>query len=170
MKLNLKKEIPKSPAEIILAAILVLYILGEFKTPHAIVHFVSTPVGVFIVVATIALMIQHGNTLLTVLYLISIYELYRRCAKHHSKKSNPSHKHPSHKDHTVNLSRPVKIRGTEEKLPKDKRNPKLNAYKQFPSTLEEQVVKKMAPWVMHKSTTPPSYLPVMEGTLEGSTL
>ena len=166
MKLDLKKEIPKSPAELILAAILVLYILGEFKTPHAIVHFVSTPIGVFIVVASIALIIKHGNTLLTVLYLISIYELYRRCAKDHSKKFGASHKHKKNSMMPPHF----KIRGTEHKLPKDKRNPKLNAVNQFPKTLEEQVVKKMAPWVMHKSTTPPSYMPVMEGSLEGSTL
>jgi hypothetical protein len=41
---------------------------------------------------------------------------------------------------------------------------------QFPVTLEENVVKNMAPWVMKKSTTEPSYVPVMDSDLEGSSL
>ena len=46
----------------------------------------------------------------------------------------------------------------------------LTAENQFPVTLEEQVVKKMAPWVLHPSKTAASYKPVMESDLNASDL
>ena len=163
MKLNLTKAMPKHPVEIILSLVLILYILGEVKPPRAISNLCSTPLGVFVLIASVGLVMKNGNTVITVLYLISMYELYRRCAKYHGK-----HKHGHSSDSVKH--HPVFIRGTNHKLGPDRKNKNLSPMNQFPVTLEENVVKNMAPWVMKKSTTEPSYVPVMDSDLEGSSL
>jgi hypothetical protein len=83
--------------------------------------------------------------MVTVIYLIAAYELYER----------------SHKTH---------VRGTNQKLPPDHRMPHLTSDNQFPITLEETMVKKMAPWVLHPSKNPPSYKPVLNSDLNASDL
>lgn len=140
-KLFTRKNLP----QLVLALVGILYILGDIHPPHEVAGLVTTPIGIFVLLASVIMLSRFTNPIVTVIYLIAAYELYER----------------SHKSH---------VRGTERKLPKDKRMPELTAENQFPVTLEEQVVKKMAPWVLHPSKHAASYKPVMESDLNASDL
>ena len=140
-KLFTRKNLP----QLVVAVVGILYILGDITPPHEVAGLVTTPLGVVVLLASIVALGRFANPVVTVIYLIVAYELYRR----------------SHKTH---------VRGTNDKLPEDKREPKLTADNQFPVTLEEKVVKKMAPWVLHPSKTAPSYKPVLDTDMNAAEL
>lgn len=140
-KLFTRKNLP----QLALAVVGILYILGDIHPPHEIAGLVTTPIGIFVLLASVVMLGRHANPVVTVVYLVAAYELYQR----------------SHKKH---------VRGPERKLPVDDRDHKLTAENQFPVTLEEQVVKKMAPWVLHPSKSAPSYKPVLDDDMNASEL
>jgi len=140
-KLFTRRNLP----QLVVAVVGVLYILGDVSPPHDFAGVVTTPIGLFVLLASVIVLARHANPVVTVIYLIAAYELYERSTKTH-------------------------VRGPERMLPKDHRDPQLNAENQFPVTLEEQVVKKMAPWVLHPSTTAASYKPVLDSDMNASEL
>lgn len=140
-KLLTRKNLP----QLVVAVVGILYILGDVTPPHDLAGVVTTPIGLFVLLASVIALGSHANPVVTVIYLVAAYELYHRSTKTH-------------------------VRGTERMLPKDDRDPQLNAENQFPVTLEEKVVKKMAPWVLHPSTSAPSYKPVLDSDMNASEL
>ena len=143
---NLKKMFTRENLpQLVLAVVCALYILGDIKPPQELAGIVKTPLGTVVLMVSALLVAYHSNPIVAVLFLVAAYELHKRADDHH-------------------------ISGVERKLPADKKNPTLTSEMQFPVTLEEQVVKKMAPWVLTKSTTPASYKPVMDSELDGSDL
>ena len=140
-KLFKRKNIP----QLVLGVVGVLYILGDISPPHELAGLVTTPIGIFVLLASIVMLSRYANPMVTVIYLVAAYELYER----------------SHKNH---------VRGPERMLPKDKRMPHLTPENQFPVTLEEQVVKKMAPWVMKENPNPPTFRPVLDDDMNASEL
>ena len=143
---NLKKLFTRENLpELILGGISALYILGDIKPPQGLAGLVDTPMGTIVLLMAVVLVGSRSHPIVSVLFLVAAYELYKRSKDHY-------------------------IRGTQDKLPKDKHRPHLSPEVQFPVTLEEQVVKKMAPWVLTTSTTPASYKPVMDSDLDGADL
>jgi hypothetical protein len=140
-KLLTRQNLP----QLIVAVVGVLYILGDINPPHEIAGLVTTPLGVVVLIASVLALGRLAHPVVAVIYLIAAYELFQRSRKTH-------------------------VRGPERKLPVDKRDPQLTAENQFPVTLEEQVVKKMAPWVLHPSKTAPSYKPVLDDDMNASEL
>ena len=140
-KMFTRKNLP----QVVIALVGILYILGDIRPPQELAGLVTTPIGIFVLLASVVMLSRYTSPMVTVIYLIAAYELYER----------------SHRNH---------VRGPERKLPRDKRMPELTPENQFPVTLEEQVVKKMAPWVLHPSKTAPSYKPVMDSDLNASNL
>lgn len=146
MKLNMKDLLTrKNLPQVVLGVLGALYILGDIKPPHELSKFIANPIGAAVLLASVVMLSRFANPVVTVIYLLAAYELYER----------------SHKTH---------VRGVEEKMPVDKRMPHLTAENQFPVTLEEQVVKKMAPWVMKENPVPPSYKPVLDDDMNASEL
>lgn len=138
---NIKNMLmPKNLPQLVLAIVSILYILGDIRPSDKMSKLVTTTGGGVVLLASIATLSCYANPVVTVIYLIALYELYERSTKHY-------------------------IPGTESKLPKDKRMPHLNPENQFPVTLEEKVVKKMIPLVHHPINTTPSYKPVLNSTL-----
>ena len=140
-KLLTRKNLP----QLLVALVGVLYIVGDVTPPHELAGVVTTPIGLFVLLASVVALGRYANPVVTVIYLIAAYELYERSTKTH-------------------------VRGTERMLPKDHRDPRLSAENQFPVTLEEKVVKKMAPWVLHPSSTGASYKPVLDSDMNASEL
>ena len=140
-KLLTRKNLP----QLVVAVVGVLYILGDVTPPHELAGVVTTPIGLFVLLASVVALGRYANPVVTVIYLVAAYELYERSTKSH-------------------------VRGPERKLPRDHRDPQLTAENQFPVTLEEKVVKKMAPWVLHPSTTSASYKPVLDSDMNASEL
>jgi len=129
----------------VLAIVGILYILGDITPPHIMADHVTTPIGILVLLAVAVFLSRFVHPIVTIIYLIAAYELYER-------------------------SRKTRVRGPERKLPKDVDAPHLTPENQFPITLEEQVVKKMAPWVMKENMIPPSYKPVLDDDMNASTL
>jgi hypothetical protein len=140
-KLFTRENLP----ELILGGISALYILGDIKPPQDLAGLVDTPMGTIVLIMAVILVCSKSHPIVSILFLVAAYELYKRSKDHY-------------------------IRGTQDKLPKDKHRPHLTPEVQFPVTLEEQVVKKMAPWVLTTSTTPASYKPVMDSDLNAANL
>ena len=136
-----RKDIPQW----VLAIVGILYILGDINPPHVIAEHVTRPIGILVLIAIAVLLSRYVHPMVTIIYLVAAYELYERSYK-------------------------SRVRGPERKLPKDKRMPSLTPENQFPVTLEEQVVKKMAPWVMKENIVPPSYKPVLDDDMNASSL
>jgi len=146
MDMNIRKLLTRQNIpQWVLATVCILYILGDITPPHAIADHVTTPIGIFVLISVAVLLSRFVHPMVTVIYLIAAFELYERSFK-------------------------TRVRGPERKLPRDKRNPQLTPENQFPVTLEEQVVKKMAPWVMKENMVPPSYKPVLDDDMNASTL
>ena len=146
MNFNLSKIFNrKNIPEIVLAIVSGLYVLGDIKTPQSVSGVVNTHLGIFVLVAISIMVGYHTHGVVSVIVIFALYELYRR-----------SREHP--------------VQKMEDRMPKDKRASELGPQNQFPVTLEEQVVKKMAPWVLHENTTPASYKPVLDSDSGGTEL
>ena len=133
----------KNLPELVLAAVSVLYILGDISPPPGMAGIITTPLGMIVLIASAIMLCSCAHPIITVTYLIAAYELYERSNK-------------------------TKARADKILFQRDKRQPEINPEIQFPITLEEKVVKKMAPWVMKENQTPPTYKPVLDDDMNAS--
>ena len=121
--------------QIILGVIIVTYIVTNVHTPDLLAELVSTPIGTAIVAVLALSMIGCCNPVLAVLGLVAAYELIKRSGKT-----------------AYNMA---SIPSEVSKLAE------MNGYNQFPKTLEEEIVEKMAPLVRHPQAPGANYLPVL---------
>ena len=114
--------INKNKGQVILGVIFILYLLMGFKTPNSVAHIIDHPIGKIAILFTVLLLFMKTHPLLGVLGLFVAFHLISQSSV-------------STGSFAVNNYVP-----TEEK--------KYNAmtqYNQFPYTLEQEIVKKMAP-------------------------
>ena len=126
--------------ELILTVIFIVYlILGE-ETPEPVSFLLDNIAGKVIVFAVIIYMFLHMNPILAILGLFVAFELMRRSAS--------------------------EMYDTELQTYIPSENNKINqltAFNQFPYTLEQEVVKKMAPILQSGSIlTKASYKPMFD--------
>lgn len=112
-----------SQMEMVLAALMVVYVVLPVNVPHMVCGLVDGPVGMVFVFAVAVYLFFYSNPLLAVLFLFAGYELLRRCSN------------------VTGTTVIMKHTPTQEK--KDKKMKKMNPPKA--STLEEEVVEQMAP-------------------------
>lgn len=126
--------------EILLLILLVTYLLFNIRTPMGLARLISENILAQGVVYLIALwLFMHSNPVIGVLGLITAYQLIQRSKEQAGRKAISKY------------------------LPsQDKMNSALNAYNQFPPTLEEEVVATMAPIVRNGPMGSPSYLPIID--------
>lgn len=126
--------------EVLLLILLVTYLLFNIRTPIGLAELVSENVLVQVGVYLLSLsLFKYSNPVIGVLGLIAAYELVQRSKEQTGRKSIPKY------------------------LPsQDKMDAALNAFNQFPPTLEEQVVATMAPIVHNGPMGAPSYLPILD--------
>ena len=126
--------------EILLLILLVTYLLFNIRTPMGLARLISENILAQGVVYLIALwLFMHSNPVIGVLGLITAYQLIQRSKEQAGRKAIAKY------------------------LPsQDKMNSSLNAYNQFPPTLEEEVVATMAPIVRNGPMGSPSYLPIID--------
>lgn len=128
--------------ELILLIIIIIYLIMGYELPEPVANFVNTLIGKLILVVGVIYMFIYLNPILAVLSLFAVFDLIRRSDR--SAKYIPS---------------------------EEKKSGQLNAYNQFPYTLEQEMVKKMAPIVTSGSTlTKPSYKPMLEKIYDASSL
>jgi hypothetical protein len=139
----LKKE---NMGELILVIIFILYLILGFKTPEPFASLVDSLVGKIVMFIIVIYLFMNCNPILAVLALFVVFDLTRRSSL------------------TTGLGALQKYAPTEVK-----KMSQFTAYNQFPYTLEQEVVKKMAPIVKTGSSlTPPSYKPLLENLYDAS--
>ena len=140
-----KKE---NMGELALAILLIVYLVLGFRTPDAIAGMVDTLVGKIVMFVIVIFLFLHANPLLAVLALFVAFDLMRRSSV------------------ATGIDALQKFAPSEEK-----RASQFTAYNQFPYTLEQEVVKKMAPIVQSGRTlTKPSYKPMLDNLHDASSL
>ena len=126
----------------LLAIVLIIYIICNIKTPIDLAKLIDNIIG-NIVVVVIALCIFAGDTspkIVGILSLLAGYILIKRSSEANG---------------TYGLRNYVP---SEEKKAID-----FSQYNDFPITLEEEVVAKMAPLVTNPSVPNANYKPVLDG-------
>jgi hypothetical protein len=141
----LKKE---HICELVLIILLSIYLILGFKTPERIANAVDSLSGKIIICIIVIYLFMYAHPLLAVLALFVAFDLLRRSSM------------------TTGIDSLQKFAPSEEK-----KMTQFTAYNQFPYTLEQEVVTKMAP-IMNSgsSLTQASYKPLLENHHDASSL
>jgi len=138
-----KKE---NMGELALAILLIVYLVLGFRTPDAVAGMVDSLVGKIVMFVVVIYLFLHANPLLAVLALFAAFDLMRRSSV------------------ATGIDALQKFAPSEEK-----RSSQFTAYNQFPYTLEQEVVAKMAPMVSAGSSlTQASYKPLLDNLYDAS--
>lgn len=144
MKL-VKKE---HTGQLVLAVVFIIYLVMGYKTPESVANLVDTLVGKVVLFLIVISLFMYANPILAVLALFVAFDLLRRSSA------------------STGLGALAKYAPTEEK-----KMSQFTAFNQFPYTLEQEVVNKMAPIVRTGSTlVPASYKPLLENLHDASPL
>lgn len=136
-----KKE---KTGELVLSLLFIIYIIFGYKTPALLAKAIDNIFGKVIVVIIAILLFAKCHPILGVLGFIVAYVLIKRSEI---------------KTGTY---------GIENYMPtEEKKASNLSFYNQFPYTLEEEMVSKMAP-IEHTVSGKPSYSPVLENNHDAS--
>ena len=143
-KLLEKKNMP----QLLLVILFILYLVLGFKMPHNVANAIDTNAGKLIVCVIALALFGYSNPILGILGIMVAYELIKSSSI------------------TTGSAALAKYYPTETK----KWSP-FNARHQFPDTLEQEIVKKMAPIVQGGATLKKaSYKPLLENLHDATPL
>jgi len=108
--------------ELFLAVLLVLYLVMGFKTPDSVANVVDTLIGKIFIFMVVVFLFANYHPILAVMALFVAFDLIRRSSQ------------------TTGLDALQKYAPTEKK-----KASQFTAFNQFPYTLEQEIVAKMAP-------------------------
>ena len=133
-------------SQLILTIILIVYLILGFKTPKSIAFLVDNIIGKIVIFVIVIYMFLYMNPILAVISLFVAFDLMRRSSS--SMYNNLVQKYIPSEETKMN---------------------QFTAFNQFPYTLEQEVVKKMAPivqsgFVMNKA----SYNPLLDNLHDAS--
>lgn len=135
---KLLKTLQKERMEYTLVALLVLFIIFDVNVPYFVGTMVDSLLGrVVLVIVAVGLLFRHpvlGAVALVAAYML-VHRAEKRTGNYQVRKFVPS-------EYT--------------------KNTQLNAFNQFPVTLEEEMVHKMVPYVNEGHAMPPSYQPTQD--------
>ena len=146
--MNTFKELFKKEhmGEFILIILMIIYLIMGLKTPEIIAVMVDNVIGKVVIILIVIYLFMHANPILAVLAALVAFDLMRR--------SND----------TTGLGALSAYAPSEKK-----KMSQFTAFNQFPYTLEQEVVAKMAPIVRSGSSlTPPSYKPLLDNLHDAS--
>lgn len=139
----LKKE---NMGETVLCILFIVYLIMGFKTPQPIANIVDTLVGKIVIFVIVIYLFIYCNPILAVLFLFVGFDLIRRSSI------------------ATGSDALQRFQPSEQK-----RTTQFSAYNQFPYTLEQEVVAKMAPIKKSgTSLTTASYKPVLDNIYDAS--
>ena len=144
-----KKE---NAGELVLAILFIIYLIMGYKTPEPVAGMLDSLVGKVVMFVIVIYMFMNHNSVLAVLALFVAFDLIRRSS--------------STTGDTMTISQLQKFAPSE----KNKMS-QFTAFNQFPYTLEQEVIKKMAPVVKPgSSVSKASYKPLLENLYDASPL
>jgi hypothetical protein len=128
--------------ELILAILMIVYLIIGRQPPQPFSGMIQSLIGKIVLFFIVVYMFMKTNPILAVLFLFVAFDLIRRSKTRQLKQYIPS---------------------------ENKKSSQLTAFNQFPYTLEQEVVKKMAPIVQSgTSLTKPSYKPIMNNLYDAA--
>tara|TARA_B100000886_G_scaffold329430_1_gene278776 strand:+ start:1244 stop:1690 length:447 start_codon:yes stop_codon:yes gene_type:complete len=133
--------------ENVLALVFILYILMDVPTPALLADFIKETYGNLVVILLVVVMFLFLNPIVAILGLVAGYELIKRSQIQ------------------TGVFKQNLLPSTEEK--KFKQFERLN---HIPKTLEEEVVKKMAPMTSSTGVSAQKYKPVVDKSVSSSEL
>ena len=132
--------------EVILVVLFIIYLIMGFKTPEPVAGIVDTLAGKIVIFITIIYLFMYTNPILAVLALFVGFDLIRRSSL------------------VTGIDALQKFAPTEEK-----KSSQFTAFNQFPYTLEQEVVSKMAPIMKSGfSLSQASYKPLLDNLYDAS--
>ncbi len=141
----LKKE---HMGELVLVVLFIIYLIMGLKTPEPVAGLVDTLVGKIVIFVIIIYLFMNANPILAVLALLVGFDLIRRSSM------------------ATGIDALQKFAPSEEK-----KSSQFTAFNQFPYTLEQEVVAKMAPIMKSGSSlSQASYKPLLENLYDASPL
>ena len=134
--------------EFILIILMIIYLILGFKTPEIVANMIDNVIGKVVIILIVIYLFMHANPILAVLAALVAFDLMRR--------SND----------TTGLGALSAYAPSEKK-----KMSQFTAFNQFPYTLEQEVVAKMAPIVRSGSSlSPASYKPLLDNLHDASPL
>ena len=141
----LKKE---HRGEFILIILMIIYLIIGLKTPDIIANLIDNLVGKVVIILIVIYLFIYANPILAVLAALVAFDLMRRSSN------------------ATGLGALAAYAPSEKK-----KMSQFTAFNQFPYTLEQEVVAKMAPIVRSGSSlTTPSYKPLLENLYDAAPL
>ena len=132
--------------ETLLTLLFIVYLLMGYKTPEPVANLVDTMVGKAVVFVVVVCLFVYTNPILAVLGLFVAFDLIRRSSA------------------ATGIDALKKYAPSEEK-----KSSQFTAFNQFPYTLEQEIVKKMAPIIQTSSTaTKASYVPMLDNIYDAT--
>lgn len=126
--------------QLVLAILFIIYLILGYKTPEPFASMIDSIAGKIVIFMVVIYMFIHTHPVLAVLSLFVAFDLIRRSSL------------------TTGIDALQKFAPSEEK-----KMSQFSAFNQFPYTLEQEVVKQMAPILRSGSTlSKPSYKPLLE--------
>jgi len=134
--------------EFILIILMIIYLILGFKTPEIVATMIDNVIGKVVIILVVIYLFMHANPILAVLAALVAFDLMRR--------SNDA----------------TGLGALSAYAPSEKKKmSQFSAFNQFPYTLEQEVVAKMAPIVRSGSSlSPPSYKPLLDNLHDASPL
>jgi hypothetical protein len=134
--------------ELSLTILFIIYLIMGYKLPHEVSNRISTPIGKIAVILIALSLFIYCNPILGIISLFVAFDLIRRS------------------DVYTGIDALKKYAPTEEK-----KSSQFTAFNQFPYTLEQEVVNRMAPIVRTESTLfAASYKPMLENLHDATPL
>ena len=141
----LKKE---HMGELVLVVLFIIYLIMGSKTPEPVAGMVDTLVGKIAIFIMVIYLFMHANPILAVLALFVGFDLIRRSSM------------------ATGIDALRRFAPSEEK-----KSSQFTAFNQFPYTLEQEVVAKMAPIMKSGSSlSQASYKPLLDNLYDASPL
>jgi hypothetical protein len=134
--------------ELVLAILMIIYLILGFKTPEPFANLIDSLVGKVVIFIVVIYLFMHANPILAVLSLFVAFDLIRRS------------------------SMSTGIDALKKYAPSEtKKSSQFTAFNQFPYTLEQEVVAKMAPIMKSGSSiSKASYKPLLDNIYDASPL
>ena len=127
-------------SEVVLAVLFIIYLVLGLQTPEPLANLVDTIPGKLFLLLFVALLFWKNHPILAILGLLVAFDLVRRSSA------------------ATGLDALQRYAPSEQK-----KSSQFNAFNQFPYTLEQEMVKKMAPAIgAGSSTTRPTFKPSMD--------
>ena len=134
--------------ELVLAILFIIYLIMGYRTPQPIANLVDTLVGKIAILLIVIYLFMNTHPILAVLALLVGFDLIRRSSV------------------ATGIDALQKFAPSEEK-----KASQFSAYNQFPYTLEQEVVAKMAPVMKSGSSiSKASYKPLLDNNYDASPL